>query len=274
MKKRIVYIVILLLLIFGFKSEKNLTDFTKITDKIFMYNFEVSVGEYYIFLKANNFDAMLMPDTSVFCESDIFKEQLIANTFTKEYFSDKYKDFPIVGITPKQAVEYLKWLKLSNKSFMNVKEIRLPNLNEYYSVLFNDTIKVNFLQNGKCKFLRNNNLDENQSTNICNYLLNQTIVKGGFIQNNSGYLDGYVFLSPVDSYYSKKINHLMGNVSEWVYYNSNIVPIGGNYASKIQYDSNLGNPYYLTWDDEIISSFENINKPSTKIGFRFVLVLN
>jgi formylglycine-generating enzyme required for sulfatase activity len=276
MKKVTLTLCTILFLFIGANTNKQLKNFTRLSDKTYMYNFEVSVDEYSQFLRASNYQAQLLPDTSVFRDTATIGNQIIPEGFAKEYFSERYGSYPIIGITPFQAEQYCRWLLSSGKMQGSIQDVRLPTLNEYYSALYRQPMTVEFRQDDDFKFIRTNNPDDNQWTDLCHYDLNNTISDEHFNENTSGMQDGYVHLCPVNIYSRNTINNLLGNVSELVYLKnkgSMVIPVGNSFAGKLTYTGKLTNPSYHTWDDGLISSKSLWNSPSARIGFRYVVVL-
>ncbi|ABG60204.1 SUMF1/EgtB/PvdO family nonheme iron enzyme [Cytophaga hutchinsonii] len=275
MKKKYLLTVLAIILLLFINARNNivLTDFTKVREKTYIYNFEVSIEEYYKFLKDNNYQTELLPDTTVFKDTSVFGTQIIPYGFSKEYFSLKFNKYPAVGISSKQAEQYCKWLFASGKIKGEIKEIRLPNINEHYSALYHQTINVEFEQNGNSMFIQANNNDDNQWTDLNHFDLSKTFFNNMFNENLSGIQDGYVHLCPINAYYKNKIVNLLGNVSEWVYVDSLIVPVGNNFSGELGYCNRLSNPSYCTFDKSLITSNDIWDKPSAKIGFRYVVVM-
>jgi formylglycine-generating enzyme required for sulfatase activity len=268
----LIVLSLILQLFIAADTNRLLKNYTKVSEKTYLYNFEVSVGEYYQFLKAKKYHIDLLPDTSIFNDTVTFGNQIIPLGFSKEYFSAKYKDYPIIGITTNQAEQYCEWLLYSKTiEGSNIKEIRLPTVSEYFSTLYNNPLTVEFREDDDCKFILTNSSDENHWTDLCFFDLSKTIANGRFIENLSGVQDGYVHLCPVKAY-SNEMNNLLGNVSELVYSRhkgSLIIPVGNNFSGNVSYMGKLYNPSYLTWDENLIS----LKNSSARIGFRYVIVL-
>lgn len=90
---------------------------------------QVSLRSYKIFLAAVKKDSgdlvyqSLLPDTNI-GPKDV----------RDEYFkSGKYDDYPVVGISWENALQYCKWMTLMNNPDSIQVIYRLPNLYEYYS---------------------------------------------------------------------------------------------------------------------------------------------
>jgi formylglycine-generating enzyme required for sulfatase activity len=111
------------------------TDFTVTIDAFWMNQTEVSVKQYFDYLKSVKKDS-----SEQFYQAslpDINKAPL------KDYFSNKkYFDFPVVGVSFKQAMDYCKWLtavenqKLKSKGKPPVQDFRLPSEVEWVYASF------------------------------------------------------------------------------------------------------------------------------------------
>jgi formylglycine-generating enzyme required for sulfatase activity len=110
-------------------------DFTVTIDAFWMYQTEVSVKQYYDYLNS------IKKDSS----EQFYQTSLpdIGKAPFKEYFSNKkYFDFPVVGVSFVQAVNYCKWLtavenqKLKSKGKPPVLDFRIPSEVEWVYASF------------------------------------------------------------------------------------------------------------------------------------------
>lgn len=286
MKHKLIQVLLLVFLSINVQAQGNYssTDFTKVSDKILMYNYEVSMNEYLLFLKDKNYQSNLLFDKSVFNDTAIFGNQMIPDGFADKYFAviSDFGNYPVVGVTAIQAEEYCKWLtnKLNTQGSYKgkIKEIRLPTLSEYYVTLLKEEMEVVFYpeNDSYSKFNRTNSNDPNQYTNLTTIDLTKIITKQGeFNENLSGNMDAYTHLCPTNVYNINGCRSLIGNVSEFVYIKqqgTSIIPIGNNYSGEIRYNGKLSNPFYFAYDESILANKENWYIASAKVGFRFVIV--
>jgi formylglycine-generating enzyme required for sulfatase activity len=110
-------------------------DFTVTIDAFWMNQTEVSVKQYFDYLKSLKIDS-----------SEQFYQTALPNSDQapfKDYFSNKkYADFPVVGVSFKQATNYCKWLtaienqKLKSKGKPPVQNYRIPSEVEWVYASF------------------------------------------------------------------------------------------------------------------------------------------
>lgn len=256
------YLIILLVFISNISNAQFCKkDFTKISDKVLIYNYEVSSKEYNLFLKSTNYDIQYLPNKLVLKDTSILNSY---NELGNSYFIfDTLSLYPITGLKANQAESFCNWLNtyLNTKSVFKgkIKTVRLPTLSEYYSVLLNYTINADYVDNSVIRL--------NEEPNMETPLMYKDVYKKTFNEENlSGYIDGYIWLKPNTK--SKEIVNLIGNVSEMVYTNSSfikIIPIGNNFSGKIYYANyKRSNPIISLFDDKLPLT-------SLKVGFRFVI---
>ncbi|MFP5471591.1 MAG: formylglycine-generating enzyme family protein [Bacteroidia bacterium] len=149
MKKSILLLPILIVLISSTKKETIPPGTVKLSETTFIDNTEISNFswlEYVYWTKNNNPDNLLnvLPDTTVW-DSEPYKIHYFRHI--------AYRDYPVVGVSYEQAVEYCKWRservneslyrksrglkitdKVSSEEIPQVFEYRLPTEEEFISV--------------------------------------------------------------------------------------------------------------------------------------------
>ena len=169
--------------------------------------YEMDAGKilYRADLTGNSGIICIYPDTLVWIRdfTNSFNESMVRN-----YFSGAmYNDFPVVGISQKQAIAYCQWktirvnqeLKPADAAVFNV-QFMLPGNAEWESAATDGLDTV---------YIRKKNK---------NYLYNfGNIVDGNRITVKTYRDDGYLYTSPVKSYPEGPYGlfDMKGNVSEW-----------------------------------------------------------
>jgi formylglycine-generating enzyme required for sulfatase activity len=254
MKKIVLFTVVLGSLCLSFRKEKSFIPpgTVQINDTLFadeteISNFSWREYEWWISAKygVNSKEHIAaLPDTMV------WKETLSYNDpYVKHYYRHPaYKNYPVVGISYEQAVDFCKWRTDRVKMFLTRKkdftnqnfEYRLPTKAEWER-----------LAETSASFLSNNGKDKKGTyqLNCVNPLLN-----GDCLATGTGDLT-----SPVKSYEKNflELYNLLGNVAEMV--NEKGISKGGGWKNKLE-ECRAGKDSEYT-------------KPTAWLGFRCVCVV-
>jgi formylglycine-generating enzyme required for sulfatase activity len=188
-----------------------------------------------------------MPDTLVWVHKNIGYEP-----FTSLYYwHPAFKDYPVVGISYEQAIEYCKWRTEMVRTFLAKKgkntltefEYRLPSKKEWETLSYNGWVELSdngFNKKGMRKF---NSLWEPDTAT----------------KKLTNDLDNADITSPVYSYWKNifGLYNMIGNVSEMVLEKG--VSKGGSWRHKLD-ECRVGND--ITY-----------SKPENWLGFRCVCVV-
>lgn len=216
--------------------------------------------EYLYWLKVNKPEAYNenLPDTTVWTKELTYCEPYVAYYFQHP----AYRDYPVVGITKKQAEDYCEFLTTALKTKYpeaNIKA-RLPTKSEWLRAA-RDTgsspyPQGPFLRNSRGCYLYNfrvvgdHRIDFNDSTK-------KYIVHNNTSKTAIGSLDGGLITTEIHSYFPNKFGlyNMSGNVAELIADDNKAM--GGSWLST---------GYNIRLDSE-----QEVNGPSSTIGFRPVL---
>jgi hypothetical protein len=124
----------------GWKKEDDLKDFVAINDSVYIYKYEVKVGEYSEYLNIIRIDSSHGFYLSQFPDSSIVHYLNEANTYYKMpyypgYFDyPGYRSFPVIGLSYEQAENFCKWKTRTYRSINEEQEYllyRLPSPEEW-----------------------------------------------------------------------------------------------------------------------------------------------
>ncbi len=257
-----------------------------VKDSILMCAHEMKNGDYQFYLKDlltnKNMAAyqMALPDTNVWQANDAM---LNHQPFVQHYFQHPaYKDFPLVGITHQQAIDYCNWL--TNKTNNNTKkafqkvEICLPTIAEWkLAASASDPNKIYpwkgiFVRNSKGLFQANFRVigEENLVIDSIGKIIGGKVYKSKLIKEIKGkdtIFEKYTVLeseyngfitTPVFSYWPNELGlyNMAGNVSELVAEENQY--IGGDWFSIAQF-LRINNPT------------RTLDKPLATVGFRYII---
>ena len=249
-------------------------------DSFYMYQHEVSNGEYVYFLNdlkktdTNTYKKML-PDTLVW--------RFIAN-YNEPYViyylhHPAYANYPVVGVSHEQATYYCKWFTqkyMSNpkRKYRNVA-FDLPTVNQWYFVASGGVTynlfpwKGPHMQNSKGEWLANFRIIPQQSIGKQTFDIrtpNGLYEKREFISaDNNATILGYknevqFYTTPVVSFWPNDygIYNMAGNVEEFV--KEKGITKGGSWFDTGYYLQNL-----------VEEKYDSTNQVSAARGFRFVM---
>lgn len=286
------YIILSLgLLFFCFSSPKPYKKAKKqnwmyVKDSLLMSAYEMSNGEYNAYLKdlksQNQIAAyqLALPDTTVWVNDPKLQNNEPFMLFYFQY--PAYSDYPLVGVTQQQAIDYCKWL--TNKTNNDPKRvfkkvlIRLPTKAEWrYAARASDSDKIYpwkglYVRNSKGIFLANFRVigEENLIQDSFGKITGDRVYRSKFIKksnnNDTIYEEFTVFESEyqnfittqVESYFPNELGlyNMAGNVSELVAEKNQY--IGGDWFSIAQF-LRINNPT------------RTLEKPIATVGFRYVI---
>ena len=262
--KKLVSLTVLLLICFAVKAQPS--TFAKVNDQYYINKYEVSNGDYKKFLNdlAQTKQAELykkcLPDTMLWGKEN--RNQ----PYVTYYFSyPTYANYPVVGITYEDAVEYCKWLTgvYNSKTDRGFKKVvfRLPTDEEWTLAAnggdkdkvytWNSPYVLDAKKGYMCNFLR-------VGDNMISYDASQNsfkVVNTSF--KNFSPQDKAIIPAPVESFFPNRsgIYNMCGNVAEMV--SEQGIAKGGSY----------NDPGY----DVRIASVKRYSQPSVEIGFRVAM---
>lgn len=245
------------------KSVKDSTEVFSISET------EVSNRQYQYYLQSlkrkgqiDDFNKAL-PDTTVWRDLLAYNEP-----FVQYYFRHKaYKNYPLVGVTQKQAFAYCDWLSdsLTRQNSEVSITIKLPTRNQWIRAARGDNKNQSYAMEGPK--LRNKNglyLYNHKVVGEQNIYMNKTTKQYHVIRRSSmihGDLeDGALVTTEVQSYWPNQFGtyNMCGNVAELILDDS--IALGGSW-----YDPGF---------DIRIESEKNATKPTSTIGFRVVAIVS
>lgn len=249
-------------------------------DSFYMYQHEVSNGEYVYFLDdlkkvdTNTYKKML-PDTLVWRN----KVTNIEPYVTYYLHHPAYANYPVVGVSHKQATYYCKWLTqkyMSNpkRKYRNVA-FDLPTVNQWYFAAAGGISRATFpwkgpyMQNTKGEWQANFRIIPQQSIGKQIFDIrtpNGIYEKREFISAyNSAPILGYsneihFYTTPVVSFWPNDygIYNMAGNVEEFV--KEKGITKGGSWLDTGYYLQNL-----------VEEKYDSTNQVSAERGFRFAM---
>lgn len=212
--------------------------------------------EFLYFLKKNGDSTKLKemtPDTSIWNSPKGFSQKYI------EFYlrHPAYRNYPVVGITKKQAEAYCDWLEIQLNNYyqkdtkhpVQKVKVRLPSNEEWQLAAKGGNENAIFPWNG----------DDMRRTDKkfkgairANYLSNQTITS-----SNTNFQD---ITAPIESYWTNDfgIYNMSGNVAEMLQEEGRTR--GGSWSSLAPYLEING-----------IDEYQGFISPSNKIGFRYFI---
>ncbi len=252
----------------------------------YMYKHEVTNGEYLVFLqelktKDQNMYSVMLPDTTVW-QSRMYYSEAYMNYYFRH---PAYHNYPVVGITHKQAEAYCQWLterylKEEKRKFSKM-EFRLPTSDEWeYAAKGGLGITPYpwggpYLQNKKGQWLANFHVisqgditrkdiiakQEDGTTEAKNILVADSYHGPGYAEGFSP--EGGDCISPALSYFPNDygLYNMAGNVEEFV--SEPGITHGGSF-----YDTG----YYL--QNHITEQHDSLASASFERGFRFVMIVS
>lgn len=259
MKKPATLILLLALLTMGFVFRKKTfipPGTVKILDRIYFDEAEITNNywrEYLSWIKLHYGDTSNeyyknLPDTSVWKDANV----IIDESYFNNYFSNSaYRNYPVVGITYQQAVDYCKWRtgvvreifknQSPNKYFPQEFIYRLPTKQEWETVAQAGYSQKTLKDFEKKKY---KGLPRYNATRAKNKSTSSTTHKNNDI------------LAPVYSYWENKYGvwQIFGNVAEMT--NENGIAKGGSWKDKEE-DVSADKDY-------------SYNGPKSWLGFRCV----
>lgn len=263
----------------------------------YMFPYEVSNGQYLEFihdLKSKNDTTwkMIMPDTLVWREKLAFNEPYV------DYYMrhPAYTNYPVVGVTQKQCIEYCEWLteKYNNDIKRKYKKVkfRLPTKYEWYAAAVYGKTEKKKSKNVKTfnyyddnifpwdgPFLRNKNgsyqanfknMDESSIHRVNDSVMTvygKKAIQQRYIAKPSEFMgiasnlnDNADVTAPVDSYWPNNLGiyNMAGNVEEFVAEYG--ITKGGSWRDP---------GYYLR--NTVIETYQAKNEATSSRGFRFVM---
>ncbi|MBL7811718.1 MAG: SUMF1/EgtB/PvdO family nonheme iron enzyme [Bacteroidetes bacterium] len=204
----------------GYDSVLNITGTVK-TAPFMIQSTEVSNAEYKLFLTEMK-DRVYYPDTNCWTES---KDK--PNPMRHYYFqSEAYNDYPVVGVSHWQAIQYCQWLeeklsrKLSNKTGTEYRlQVGLPTESEWLCA-WNQTITA-YME----KLLQKNGQNATRDRNYLDFVFGPNGYRCNFgdiqterLGNAKQYGNGHGIWAPVKTTAYPNtggLYSLAGNVSEW-----------------------------------------------------------
>lgn len=188
-----------------------------------------------------------LPDTTVWRNKYSFNEP-----YVKYYYRHPaYKDYPVVGISYEQAIEFCKWRTERVKDFLS-KSKKYDQLNFYYR-LPTKTEWEKMSYGGAFEF-SNNGRNEKKQMKV-NVTRDSILYKGelGYMNENAD------VTAPVYSYWKNffGLYNMIGNVSEMIHEKG--ISKGGSWINNIE-DCRVGKDI-------------SYSKPDSWLGFRCVCIL-
>ncbi len=250
-------------------------------DSFYMYQHEVSNGEYVYFLDdlkkvdTNTYKKML-PDTLVWRNKVTNVEPYV----TYYLRHPAYANYPVVGVSHEQATYYCKWLtqKYMSNPKRKYKKVAfdLPTVNQWYYAAAGGIARATFpwrgpnMQNSKGEWLANfkvipqNNIGKHTfdvKKNNGVYEQEEFFI-AGTSANVLGYSSAYAsfYTTPVVSHRANNygIYNMAGNVEEFV--KEQDITKGGSWLDTGYYLQNL-----------VEEKYDSTNQVSAERGFRFVM---
>jgi len=183
----------------------------------FIYNTEITNKMYLQFLQENA-NRTLVPDTN--CWNTDFGVDYHTPLVEKYLRNEVYSDYPVVGVSQKQAIEFCIWMeKKINKDLMNlpkskdyIVEVTLPTSDQWESAFYR-SYQHNQKDSQMVVFNIQDMLVSSKGKELVNY--GQESTSEGYVLRNYT-SDGGLF--PTSSEHFKpnklKISDLLGNVAE------------------------------------------------------------
>jgi len=236
MKKYFIVISLTLLSLLSFKSVNKNKDLVKLQDNLYVSKYEVSNGDWLEYVnsfktKTPEYKAAL-PDTSVWRVSLKKNEPYVQFYFRHP----SYKDYPVVGISFEQAVNYCEWR--TNNNTENFK-FRLPTKAEWIEFSSFD------ISNSDKKTIKLSKKD---------YLeIDNKLIFGNF---KYAHQELNTITASVESYFPNTIGlyNVFGNVAEMI--SEKGIAMGGDFETPLA---------TFKTNDSI-----SYDKPTCTIGFRVV----
>jgi len=237
--KKIQFLFVLIaisLISISFNSLNKYKNLVLLHDNLYVQKYEVSNGDWLSYLQAikeNKSDySAALPDTTVWRETGKTNEPYV------HYYlrHPAYKNYPVVGVSYEQAVNYCIWKTKNNTD--NLK-YRLPTKSEWLEFSYFD-----ILEKYKKKIKKS----------YKNYIeLNNKLIFGNLQSRDKVQKE---ISAPVDSYFPNSIGlfNVFGNVSEMI--SEKGIAFGGDYETEL---SDIKTDYSKTYV-----------KPTKEIGFRIV----
>lgn len=235
------------------------------TEGFYISETEVTNGQYHIYLKSllhqNRLDAYhaALPDTTVWSEKLTASEP-----FRMHYFQHPaYRNYPLVGVTKEQAMNYCRWLTDSfdeSNQKINV-QISLPSRKEWIRAARGDSKHQYYalpgpkLRNAKGNYLYNHKVVGEQNIYLDNITKEYKVVHRSSM-SYTNLDDGALITTEVKAYWPNQYGtyNMCGNVAEMIADDS--IALGGSWLD----------PGF----DIRIESAKPATKPSCLIGFRVV----
>lgn len=247
-----------------FSFEKKPTDYTKILSGVT----KISDYLYYDQTEATNlwwleylswtkkiYGADSPKYTSIYPDTSVWRDKLSCNDpYVKYYLKhEAYKDYPVVGVTWKQASDFCSWRTERVKDALEIQgkldqapmffNYRLPTFEEWL-LMYDDVSKQTFLigDEGKSKYrdMARFNMKRGSGDNMG---------VAGQLNDNAD------VTAPAESYWPNQydVYNVKGNVSEWLFEKN--THVGGAWNTHVSED---------------VSQKMKLEKASASVGFRCV----
>lgn len=219
---------------------------------LFACKYEVSNGDYRLFLKANkrkkkSLQTLIQYDSTLWSSKFPWSYNL---PMTRNYHNHKnFRYYPIVNISKAAAQAYCQWLtkqynSLKNRKFKAVR-FRLPTAEEWMLIATNGKQNQNY-----------NTPSGGLKDELGNYEMNIKIQEFGQLNYK---MDGYIYTSPVHAF----------PANENGFFN-----LSGNVAEMLEDTDEVCGGHWDAFPDECLNEQKkSLPLPDPRVGFRLVMEL-